>query len=827
MSSNPSSVPANLFYSYSHKDEQHRLSMETTLSLLKQKGLLRAWSDRNILPGTRISTALSENQPEADILAFLLSPDFLDSSECMKEWERAKRLAESGRPIFRVPIIVRDCSWPDFLGNDDVKALPIDGEPIMSRDDRDTAWREVYDGIKAIVQELRSTYTPRSTFREELTRTEIAGPTALSLGTVFIFPHLTKDDYTTKHDRLDVTTISDARELRKLSQAIIHGQERAGKTALAQHLVGSLLDDSQPALFLDFTMVLGRPKQKLLENLYRQQFYGDYDLWRQQQDKTLVIDNVTEAPGVIDFIVECSKTFTNIFLFVSSDIFTAFMLDDRRLAGFHQVRIHPFTRVQQEELIKKRLAIVDPDNDVTDVMVDRAETFVNDIIISNRIVPRYPFFILAILETFEQPVPTSISITSYSHCYFVFILSSLKRAGISESDEALNPALNFAEQLAYATFMTRTNGETDDLNFRAFKAAYQARYFIHNSVISRLTHAQHGIITSEGAFRTPYMYYYFLGRLFGARRDLAAKHLPDLCATSYRYANYLILLFTIHHAPESGIIEDIERMTRDEVRSVEVATLNPAETARYDRIIRELPESILSSKSVVEERARERKQWDDDESDGQEHDESEGSTGQMAVSMLRVLKNNKIMGQILRNQHGRLEKERVEAIVETITDSCLKLITLVLEDVDEIARLARRFGANRPQAEMHYIQMVLEWHSFLWTISSIEYAVDAVNVPIIKEAVQNVVSRNRTPAYDILGFFYQLVSTEQLTLTERTELAHLYREHRDAFVRKVLSIRTQLYMNTHHSDVRAEQSICALLEIEYKPRPRAISMRIR
>ena len=63
----------------------------------------------------------------------------------------------------------------------------------------------------------------------------------------------------------------------------------------------------------------------------------------------------------------------------------------------------------------------------------------NSVIISNRIVPRFPFYVLSILQTYEAYMPSNMSITSYGHCYYVLIFASLVRAGISQADDAINP----------------------------------------------------------------------------------------------------------------------------------------------------------------------------------------------------------------------------------------------------------------------------------------------------------------------------------------------------------------------------------------------------
>ena len=123
---------ANLFYSYSHKDAQHRNEMEKALSLLQRKNLLKDWSDQKILPGQTISKEIKEEMNKADIFVFLLSQDFIASNACMEEWEYAKQLSAEGKPIFRIPIILRDCSWEDLLSDDDIKALPYDANPVAS-----------------------------------------------------------------------------------------------------------------------------------------------------------------------------------------------------------------------------------------------------------------------------------------------------------------------------------------------------------------------------------------------------------------------------------------------------------------------------------------------------------------------------------------------------------------------------------------------------------------------------------------------------------------------------------------------------------------------
>ncbi|MYA85516.1 MAG: toll/interleukin-1 receptor domain-containing protein [Acidimicrobiaceae bacterium] len=819
MANNPPGLRVDLFYSYSHRDVQHKEAMRKILAALKRRGFLRDWSDARITPGQRISEALQAKLPESDIVAFLFSPDFLDSEECLKEWYRAKELAASGRLVFRVPIIVRECPWQDFLGEDDVKALPLDGKAITTHQDPDSAWNSVYEGIKSVVETIRTTYTPKQSFLADLNDADLPVSKPIALDDIFVFPRLTEHEYIATSDLVRESIVSSLDQLRDLGRSMIHGQDKSGKTALAKQLARSLIRDGQPVLFADLGATQRRPGANFLRRLYEDQFNGDYSLWLQQDNKTLIVDHMNDAPDLIDLIEDCSETFSSIHIFVSTDVFQAFLIDEIRLADFHQIRLDPLTLTQQEKLIRNQLTALRGEDVLTDGLVDKAEDRVNSIIISNKIVPRYPFFVLAILQTYDALMPPSLSITSYGHCYYVFVVASLTRAGISHADDAINSCFNFAEQLALATF--RAQREADDpIDFAAFKRDYDSHYIIEKSLLNRLTHKEYGIITIDGKFKHAYMYYFFLGKMLATNADLAETYIPELCDHSDTDGNHLTLLFAIHHATDDKIIEDILVRMMVELENVPIATLDKDETARFKSIVAKLPKSVLSGGSVEEERAIARRTSDnleeaqDDEPESQEHEETDGDP----LRMLRTFKNNKILGQVLRNQAGKLPRDQIEVIVETISDSSFRLINLILKDEDEIVSLAEHFHAKFPEADLNEVQQMVRSLSFLWTLVNIEQAVHAVNVPSIREAVETVVNRNGTPAYDIFGYFCKLDSGETLTSHIRDHLAELYKKHDDDFVKRVLSLRTQSYMNTHRSKTSVEQSICSVLEIQYRPR---------
>ena len=429
MESKNSTFHVNLFYSYCHKDEKYRESMETSLALLKREGLLDDWSDQKILPGQSISQKIEEKINEADIIVFLVSQHFIASDACMQEWERAQQIGVD-KLIFRIPIILTDCAWQDMLSGDDLKALPKDGESVASFDNKDTAWHQVYEGIKAVINEMRNTFTAKPEFLDKLEKTDFLSQNHIKLQDIFVFPMLSCKNLKTKGDgQLREEIITDREQLLKKKYSLIHGEEMSGKTALAKHLFLSLVEDKlTPVLYIDLEEISGKPNEIIFSEAYSHQFSGDYYLWKQQNSKTLILDNLSSRPNLIEFVKFTKDYFSRIIVTLSSDIFDSFFRDEVRLVDFNEIKIEHLTHRQQEDLIRKKLVLSDRNEPITDGLVDQIENHVNSIIISGKILPRYPFFVLSILQASEAYMPENFSITSYGHCYQALIIARLIKA---------------------------------------------------------------------------------------------------------------------------------------------------------------------------------------------------------------------------------------------------------------------------------------------------------------------------------------------------------------------------------------------------------------
>ncbi len=144
-----------VFYSYSHKDEELRDELEKHLSILKRQGIITGWHDRRITAGREWEGDIDEHLDSAQIILLLISSDFLASDYCYDaEMNRAMERRESG-DAWVVPIILRSCDWSGAPFAK-LQALPKDAKPVTAWPNRDEVFKDIAIGIRRVVESLRA-----------------------------------------------------------------------------------------------------------------------------------------------------------------------------------------------------------------------------------------------------------------------------------------------------------------------------------------------------------------------------------------------------------------------------------------------------------------------------------------------------------------------------------------------------------------------------------------------------------------------------------------------------------------------------------------------
>jgi tetratricopeptide (TPR) repeat protein len=222
--------PLEVFYSYSHKDEDLRQKLNNHLSILKATGVITEWHDRNINAGTDWEKQINQHLDSADIILLLISSDFLASRYCYSiEMDRALE-RERARKATVIPVILRAVDWEDARFGY-LQALPTNAEPITSWDNEDEAFRDVARGIRKAAKALRPKHISSSVIPSGGTTSVPITPPVQSR--VWTVPHPRNRNFTGRKALLkDLRKKLTSGQPAALTQAI-HGLGGVGKTQLA------------------------------------------------------------------------------------------------------------------------------------------------------------------------------------------------------------------------------------------------------------------------------------------------------------------------------------------------------------------------------------------------------------------------------------------------------------------------------------------------------------------------------------------------------------------------------------------------------------------
>lgn len=817
-----------IFYSYTHKDEDLLDELAKHLAPLKEEFCIEEWDDRKIQAGQDLHEEIDKHLETADLFLLLISSDYLASSECKREIRKALEEKEK-RDAIVIPVILRPCAWKDHKKIVSLLAIPKDGKSIAEWDIQDEAFLEIYKKVREIVESIPFRLRPE--FKDDLIKVEFISQNkeSIRLDDLFVFPTI-EDEY---NDR-QINNLGDLWEKNK--HVILKGDDRSGKTVICQKIFLDEVENGTPTLLIsgsDITSPINH--HHLVQKKFQEQFSGSYFHWSKEQAKLLIIDDFSYTTK-IQFIDFAKDFFERIIVVMSDDEYIAYFKEEERFADFELFNLESLGHVKQEELIKKWVNLSDQkEQEISHGKIDQIEDRLNSIILHNKIVPRYPFYILSILQTFEGFMPQNLQITAYGHCYQALITAQLLNIGIQKED--IDSSLTFLSYLAFQIFKRR--GECSQDQFEQIIIDYKGQYIVKESVVNRLMNNDSSILRSYNGgykFNYPFIYYFLLGNFFARNYEIYKDLIEEIAEKSYLKDNAYILIFTIHHTQDDDLIDTVLIHTACTLDGIPAATLNIEETKLLETALMELPEKIMSKHSVDDERRSERERRDEIETNS-DNDvetnnkyEADESIEEGMNEIYKSLKNMEILGQILRNKYGSLRRNKIEEAIEFVTDAGLRLITIVT-DSNGLQSLEGFFikmidDANIPDDDKmkmeDFLRRQIRTMVFVNMALLLNKVVVSIRKPELLEIVEKIYQRENTPAHDLLYTLFLLGTSENLSsqnIGNITNTIDKFKKSNNRVAHRFISLSLQHYVNTHRIRRSLREKLFNALDIDYRPNP--------
>ncbi|POZ88365.1 TIR domain-containing protein [Petrotoga sibirica] len=667
-----------LFISYSHHDEKSYIDQfKKHIHTLKDNGLIEDWYDREILAGEDFQNKINNNLEDADIICLFISKEFLSSPSCKKEKEKALELRKK-KGISVIPIILSSCEWLDEEDISKLLALPADGKPISKFEDPDEAWLGVYEGLKKIIEKeikfknLKITEEFESFLQDtEMLTNAHSEKERVLLDDIFMPPDLDKFNDLGEHEEISSEELF--KKLLDYPRIVIAGENQSGKTSLCKVMFKELRKRNFVPVYIsdEKDQFRGRIENKILESFHKQYDDDGFDINEIDKERIIpIIDDFHFAKNKEKHVKDLS-VYPRCILIVD-DIFSLNIEDEKLLASFTRFKISEFKPTLRNELIKKWRRLTDKEiRDIDYRDIDRTTELIDSTLgetIGKKIMPAYPFFILSAIVTYETlAIPLNQEITSQGYCYEAFIYFYLRKQGV-RNDE-IDTYMNFLTELAFYFYKEKKYELFPD-DFTSFMKLYLEKYNL--PIDQKILLKNLSLIVSTDSFnnysfRYPYLYYFFVAKYLAdhLENEGIKEEIEKIMNNLHVNENAYIAVFMSHHSKNIGILCTVERNVRGLFDKYEPATLIKDEVKFFDEQVDKIIEPSLPSVDTTPETERKKRLRTQDKlelsqnAEEQENSDKEDSLGR---DLRRAIKTVEVMGTIIKNRAGSLEKTKLEEI---------------------------------------------------------------------------------------------------------------------------------------------------------------------
>ncbi len=772
-----------MFLSYSHKDEKFIEEFLNHISPLKEK--VDIWYDRNLYCGSEFERIIIENLENSDIICLFISPDYLASDSCRKELEKSLEM-KNKKFVKVIPIILRSCMWKETTELSRLLALPTDGKPISQFSNRDEGWVDVCSKLKEVFERilvLKNLKISKEFLKflnsvEALTNTH-PYKEKIYLDDIFVEPELYMFDESREY-KGKVSFEEIINKLFDYKRLAIFGDSLSGKTTLCKVLFKKLRNSGFIPVYINDreNKFKGKIINKIKHALQFQYDNTNIDIVLEEKERIIpIIDDFHYAHDKEKIIKELIQF--PICILTADELYIYNLKDEELLNSFNFFEISELKPSKRYELIKKWKSItyannyydIDIYNEI-DKVVELIDSFLGKLY-GKGVIPAYPFFIISSIIAYEIFTPVNQEITSQGHCYQALIFFYLKRKGIRNED--IDFYINFLTELAFYLYSKKVKS-ISIIDFNDFVKSYKKKFHLPlniDDMINNLDQIIYRDSFNNLSFKYPYFYYYFVAKYLAEHldNDSIKKLIFNIIENLHKEENTYICIFIIHHTRNIEILEEILLNAMCLLDDYSAATLSKDEVKFLDRQVENVIKIVLPNRKTGPEKAREEKfkvkDQEEEELRSQNYqDDHYAEDDEKIIEFKKAIKTAEVIGSILKNRAGSLEKDKLRQLFEEASFIYFRLLTFVINNMQNmdkeivdyiIERLKREIkNKNMDLKTMDKDKLKKKVESLIWKINFllifalIKHAVHSLGSDRLQDIIKEVTEKINTPASFLL-----------------------------------------------------------------------------
>ena len=784
-------INLKLFISYSHIDDKDIEVFIKHIAPLKTNGLIEDWYDRKIIAGKDFQGKINNKLEDADIICLFISANFLSSNACMEEKSNALELMKK-KGVAVVPIILSPCGWLDDSELYPLLALPTDGKPISDFINSDTAWNNVYKGLKDLINneikikqlKITDNFSYFLQNAELLSRAHSQKDKVL-LEDIFVYPELSKFDDLREYEKKISSDVL-IENFYNDSRVLIAGENQSGKTTLCKQIFIELRKKNFiPIYIFDKTYQYQGKIENRIAKAYREQYETTPMEEIDRQRIVPIIDDFQFAKNKEKHIQDLSVYRYQII--VVDDIFNLNFKDENFINTFIHFKIEEFNPLLRNQLIKKWTHLSDDkngfksDGNETYKRIDEKTELINTTlgkIFGKGIMPAHPFFILSIISTYDAfAKPLDQEITSQGYCYQAFIYMYLRKQGVR--NEEVDTYINFLTEFAFF-FHSKSKNEISSDEFNSFMKSYLDKYNLpvkQDTLLNKLRQSQ--IIALDNFnnyyFCYQYLYYFFVAKYLAEHTKDKKVEIDNIINNLHKDENAYIAIFVSHHSKNDHILDEIILNALCLFDKYKPASLSDEELSFFDEQIGTIINAVLPSTNATSEMERNKRLSDqnahEQKNSNDRNDVAIEENDDLAKELRRSIKTVEVIGHIIKNRAGSLDKSRLQSMFEEAMNVHLRILTsffelikqedaqqeiisfissrlkMIIEKKSEVRRKEGKKERALSKEELEKISKTIFWNMNFFTIYGlINKTINSIGSNKLTQIIETVCDEKNTPA---------------------------------------------------------------------------------
>lgn len=601
----------------------------------------------------------------------------------------------------------------------------------------------------------------------------------ITLSDIFIYPDLQKVNGNGGDQRKNIINSSTLLSPDTTADGLlIEGEEKAGCTSLLYQLYRQYHERGFVPL-----LIKGRELKKthdaeidaLIKKAVKSQYGNAYINEFEQlssSQKLLLLDDFDDCPtkaanARAGLLCALRKRFGHLVVTVSEMFEMREMLDgdaSRELILLEHYQLQPLGYARRSELIERWFSLgADGTIDEANLIYrcDQAERLI-DTVMAKSVIPSIPLYLLTFLQSMDAGRSGDFKESALGYYYQYLLTGAFQNSGVKP--DKLTEFFQYSAHLAWE-YHSQNKLELSVIELREFNTIFSKDWHtveftprLEVLVKARVLYK----VGEDYAFRYPYIYYYLKGQYLSENLinlDIR-EYIGHCCKHLYVRDHANTVLFLAHHTNDDFVLTTISQALHGLFQACSPITFN-GDTHGVKKLIENAPKLMYSGDTPVEHRKQRSVLMDemDDGQDGLAESEEDSNELSLLAKMTMLFKTTEILGQVLKNQYAKIQRNRKGDLLEELFNGPLRALRDFYDFFEnnpdaltaEIeAAIQRKGGVQNEEKRKAIASRVVAGLIQIITFSFIIRAAQGANTDSLSEDVRDVVNRNGTFAFKLI-----------------------------------------------------------------------------